>query len=577
MADRKADVLEMLEELALLTTLDEGDVQSFKVRAYESAKRGVEAYVGDLEKLSAKELEKLDGIGKSTATKIRELIDTNKVQKLEELRAKFPASVVGLMKIPGVGPKAVLKLRAELNVQSVADLRQAIAEQKLRGLKGFGAKTEEKLAQTLARMDQEGAGSRTPISVALPLAERIVAQLAALPGVSHASYCGSLRRFSETIGDLDLLVVAENPVAVMDAVVAMSFVDHIIVKGDTKTSIVTRRGLQIDVRVVKREELGAAMLYFTGSKAHNIKLRMRAIARGWTLTEYALAEAEGGKVIASETEEAIYAALGLQFIPPVIREDNGEIEAAERGALPKPIEKILGDFHVHTSLSGDGRSDIADVVAAAKSRGYRVLALTDHAEGTVSGVGRQPLLDQRERIRALQAELGDSMLLLHGVELNIGATGDLDYDADFRAQFDFCLASVHDHFDLPRDKQTARVIAAMRDPSVKMIGHLSARMIGGRPGIDLDIDAILAAAEETGVALEVNGGLPRLDVSVDVMRRARDRKIALVLTSDAHHSTELERVRFASLNAQRAWIEPSQIVNTWEPERLAKWARDKRV
>jgi DNA polymerase (family 10) len=576
----------MLDELAILTTLDEGDVQSFKVRAYESAKRGVEAHVGDLEKLSAKELEKLDGIGKSTATKIRELIDTNKVQKLEELRAKFPASVVGLMKIPGIGPKAVLKLRAELNVQSIADLKEAIAEQKLRGLKGFGAKTEEKLAQTLARMDQEGAGSRTPISVALPLAERIVAQLAELPGVSHASYCGSLRRFSETIGDLDLLVVAENPLALMDAVVGWPFVDHVLVKGDTKTSVVTRRGLQIDVRVVKREELGAAMLYFTGSKAHNIKLRMRAIARGWTLNEYALAEAlpgepgqavKSGKVIASETEEAIYAALGLPFIPPVLREDNGEIEAAERGALPKPIENILGDFHVHTSLSGDGRSDIADVVAAAKARGYRVLALTDHAEGTVSGVGRQPLLDQRERIRALQAELGDSMLLLHGVELNIGAAGDLDYDAEFRAQFDFCLASVHDHFDLSREKQTARVIAAMRDPSVKMIGHLSARMIGGRPGIDLDIDAILAAAEETGVALEVNGGLPRLDVSVDVMRRARDRKVALVLTSDAHHSTELERVRYASLNAQRAWIEPSQIVNTWQPERLAAWARDKRA
>ncbi len=576
-ADRKADVLEMLDELSLLTTLEEGDVQSFKVRAYESAKRGVEAYVGDIEKLSQKELEKLDGIGKSTAAKIRELCDSGKVQKLEELRAKFPSSVVALMKIPGVGPKAVLKLRAELNVQSIADLKQAIADQKLRALKGFGAKTEEKLAQTLARMEQEGAGTRTPISVALPLAERIVAQLGGVSGVSHASYCGSLRRFSETIGDIDVLVVAEQPIAVMDAVVAMSFVDHVLVKGDTKTSVVTRRGIQIDVRVVKREELGAAMLYFTGSKAHNIKLRQRALARGWTLNEYALSEIDGGKVIASDTEEAIYLALGLPFIPPVLREDNGEIEAAERGALPKPIDTVLGDFHVHTSLSGDGRSDITEVVAAARARGYRVLALTDHAEGTVSGVGRQALLEQRERIRALQAELGDAMLLLHGVELNIGAAGDLDYDAEFRAQFDFCLASVHDHFDLPRDKQTARVIAAMRDPSVKMIGHLSARMIGGRPGIDLDIDAILAAAEETGVALEVNGGLPRLDVSVDVMRRARNRKITLVLTSDAHHASELERVRFAGLNAQRAWIEPSSIANTWEPERLAAWARDKRA
>lgn len=575
MADTKQDVLEMLEELATLTTLDEGDVQSFKVRAYESASRGVESYPGDIGKLSVAELQKLDGIGKSTAAKIRELIDGGRVAKLEELRAKFPASVVGLMKVPGVGPKAVLKLRAELGVQSVDDLKKAIAEQKLRGLKGFGAKTEEKLAQTLARMDANGA-SRTPISVALPLAERIVASLRDVAGVTFAGYCGSLRRFSETIGDIDVLCVAADPKPVMDALVAMSFVDRVIVRGDSKTSVVSRRGTQIDLRVVAAHQLGAALLYFTGSKAHNIKLRMRAIARGWTLNEYALAEADGGKVIASETEEAIYAALGLSFIPPVVREDSGEIELAEKGMLPREFGPILGDFHVHTTVSGDGRSPIEDVIAAARARGYRVLAITDHAEGTVSGVGRDALIEQRARIQELQRQLPD-LTLLHGAELNIGAEGQLDYDAEFRAQFDFCLASVHDHFDLTREQQTRRVVTAMRDPSVKMIGHLSARMIGGRPGIDLDIDAIFAAAEETNTALEINGGLPRLDVSVDVLRRARDRKVNFVFTSDAHHASELERIRFAALNAQRALLSPERVINTRDEARLLSWARKKEI
>jgi DNA polymerase (family X) len=570
--ESKQDVLEMLEELATLTTLDEGDMQSFKVRAYETAARGIEAHVGDIDKLTVAELQKIDGIGKSTATKIRELLDTGKVQKLVELREKFPASVVGLMKIQGIGPKAILKLRAELGVQSIDDLRKAIAEQKLRGLKGFGAKTEEKLAQTLARMG-ENVG-RAPISVALPLAERILGTLRAVPGVTTAEYCGSLRRFSETIGDIDICVVAADPTPVMDTVVGLSMVDRVLVKGASKTSVVTRRGIQIDVRVVGAHQLGAAMLYFTGSKAHNIKLRMRAIARGWTLNEYALSELEGGKVIASETEEAIYRALGLPFIPPVLREDAGEIELAEKGALPLEPSAIIGDFHVHTTVSGDGRSPLEDMVAAARARGYRVLAITDHAEGTISGVGREALIEQRARVQAMQAELTD-LTLLHGAELNIGSDGQLDYDPEFRALFDFCLASVHDHFDLSREQQTKRVVTAMRDPSVKMIGHLSARMIGGRPGIELDVDAIMNAAEETGCALEVNGGLPRLDVSVDVMRRARDRKVKFVLTSDAHHSTELERVRYAALNAQRAMIGPDRIINTWSADRVLTWARTK--
>ena len=280
--------------------------------------------------------------------------------------------------------------------------------------------------------------------------------------------------------------------------------------------------------------------------------------------------------MASETEEQIYQTLGLPFIPPVLREDAGEIEAAEAGTLPRPMGQVIGDFHVHTDVSGDGRSSLDDVIASARARGLRVLALTDHAEGTLSGVDRQAFLDQRARIRAKQVELGDALTLLHGVELNIGPKGELDYDLEFRRTFDWCLASVHDRFDLDRAAQTLRITTAMRDPTVRMIGHLSTRMIGARPPIDVDFDQILDAAEATGTALEVNGALPRLDLSVELLHRARLRNVTFMLTSDAHHADELARVGFAALNAERAWVDPERVANAWPTERLLTWLREKR-
>ena len=576
MADSKQDILDMLRELAELTTLDEGDPQSFRVRAYESAAQAIAAQANDLGTLSEKELMKIEGIGKSTAAKIKELLEHGRVEKVEQLRAKHPASVVALMRIQGLGPKAVNKLRAELGVTSLDDLKRVLNEQKLRALKGFGAKSEEKIAAAVARLEEQGSLDRTPISVALPLAERVIARIREVPGVTHASYCGSLRRFAETVGDIDIVVAAASAAPVMEAFVGLSFVDHVLGRGESKTSVVTRRGTQIDLRVVAQHQIGAAMLYFTGSKGHNIKLRQRALQRGWTLNEYALSEIDGGKVIASETEEAIYAALGLPFIPPVLREDFGEIEAAEQGTLPKPLGAVIGDFHVHTDLSGDGRSSLEQMVATAKARGYRAMAITDHAEGTLSGVGRDALTEQRAKIAAMKKELGDSLRLLHGVELNIGAEGELDYDLEFRRGFDFCIASVHDRFDLDRAAQTKRIVTAMHDPTVRMIGHLSARMIGARPGIDLDLDAVIAAAEETGTALEVNGGLPRLDMSVEALRRARASKVTFVLTSDAHQDTELVRVDYAKTNAERAWLATEQVANTWEPRKFLKWTEEKR-
>jgi DNA polymerase (family X) len=575
MADTKQDILDMLRELSELTMLEEGDPQSFRVRAYESATHAIAATTVDLHSLPAKELQKIEGIGKSTAEKIRELVETGRVSKLEALRAKHPPAVVALLGIQGLGPKALKRLRTELGVASLDDLRAALASHRLRDLKGFGEKSEEKLARALERWEAQGTVGRTPISVAYPLGVRVVAGLLEVPGVTHAAVCGSLRRFSETIGDVDVVVAASAAGPVMDALVKLPLVDRVLVQGEAKTSVVTRRGTQVDVRVVAPHQLGAALLYFTGSKGHNIKLRMRALARGLTLNEYALSEIEGGGVVASETEEQIYAALGLPFIPPVLREDAGEIEAAEAGRLPAPLGPVIGDFHVHSSTSGDALSSLDELIVAARARGLRVLAITEHAENTRAGVGRATLLDQQAKIRALQAQLGDSLRLLHGVELNIGRDGELDYDLDFRRSFDWCLASVHDYFDLDRAAQTRRIVTAMQDPTVRMIGHLSTRMIGARPPIDLDFDVICDAARATGTALEINGALPRLDLPIDWIRRAQARDVTFVLTSDAHDAGELERVRFAALHAERAWIDPARVPNTWAPDRLLAWLEKK--
>jgi DNA polymerase (family 10) len=571
MPDTKQDVLDMLRDLTELTLLEEADPQSFRVRAYENATQAIAEQASDLGRLSLKDLQKIHGVGKSTAEKVRELLETGRVTKLEALRQKYPRSLVALLRLQGVGPKAVRRLQAELGVLSLDDLRRAITEQKLRALKGFGEKSEGKLRQAIERLEQQGALTRTPISVALPHAQRIASELAALPGVTHASYCGSLRRFSETVGDIDIVVVSTNPGSVMEAVVSLPMVDQVLGRGETKTSIVTQRGVQVDVRVVQAHQLGAALLYFTGSKSHNVKLRQRALTRGWTLNEYALSELEGGKVIASETEHDIYRALGLEFIPPELREDWGELDAAENGTLPQPMGPLSGDFHVHTSLSGDGRSSLEEMVSAARARGYGVLALTDHAEGTLSGVSREALLEQREQVRALQRELGDSLRLLHGVELNIGPEGELDYDAEFRKSFDWCVASVHSHFELGREAQTRRVLRAIADPSVRMIGHLTARMIGGRPPIDLDLPAVLEAARDTQTALEINGALPRLDPALDALKQGASLCVTFLLTSDAHHTQELALSDFAARHAQRARLPRELVANTWTTERLRAW------
>lgn len=569
------DVLAMLAELVKLSELDEESKQSFKVRAYENAYHAIQGVTEDITTKSTGELVKVKGVGKSIAEKIREFVDTGKVGKLEELRAAYPPAFVELSKIPGLGPKTLKLVRRELGVENLEDLRRALADEALRTLPGLGATSEEKIGRAIARLGLHGKDRRTAISEAMPLAEQLVAELSDVEGVTDVRYCGSLRRLSETIGDVDITVASTDPTPVMDFVAGHASASEVIGHGDTKTSIVTRDGLQVDVRVVTPPQFGAAILYFTGSKAHNIELRQRAINRGWLLNEYALEDKETGDIVASETEEGIYRALELAFIPPPLREATGEVEAASKGELPEliRIDHIRGDLHYHTIRSGDGRSTLEDMVDAAIARGYEYVAITDHGEDlSINGSSRAEMLAHRDAIRALNAERPE-IELLFGCELNIGPDGGLDYDEGFRAEFDFTVASVHSHFDLSANQQTARLLTAIADPSVTTIGHLTGRYIGRRPGIEIDVDSVVQGLATTGVALEVNGALERLDAASDVIRRAVAQGVMLTISTDSHHTSELGRMRYGVLNAQRGWAPRTLVANALPKDEFLTWAR----
>ena len=581
------DVIAMLNELISLTTLDEESSQSFKVHAYDNARLAVESYSGDITTLSEKELAAMNGLGKATAAKIREFVDTGKVAKLEDLRSEYPPAFAELARIPGVGPKTLKLMRRELAINNVDDLRAAIAAQQLRELPRMGAKAEEKIGKAIERLGMSGKDRRTPIADAMPLAERLVEALRALPTVTDAMYCGSLRRMSETIGDIDITVAATDPVSVMQAVRERPEVAELVGGGDTKTSFLTTSGLQVDVRAVRPEHFGAATLYFTGSKQHNIALRQRALKKGWLLNEYGLLvkpaeEAEDQtptEVVASQTEHDIYAALGLAFIPAPMREATGEIEAAADHGFDDLIKRsdIKGDLHYHTDRSGDGRSSVADMVKVAADAGHEYLAITDHGEDLpINGSNAEQMLEHREVIARIQHDHPD-MTLLWGCELNIGASGGLDYDADFRALFDYTVASVHSHFDQTVAKQTERLVAVIADPTVDSIGHLTGRKIGHRPGIELDIDIVLEALMHFDVALEINGSLNRLDAGADVVRRAVERGVKLVINTDSHHTSELGRMEYGVLTAQRGWAPRDQVINTWDRGRFLAWVASHRA
>ncbi|WP_431952547.1 DNA polymerase/3'-5' exonuclease PolX [Actinacidiphila sp. bgisy167] len=570
MARANEEVEALLREYADLIQITGGD--AYKARAYEKAARAVGGHPEDVSRLDEKELRKIPNVGKSVAEKVTEYLRTGTVPAVEELRARIPAGVRELTAVPTLGPKRAMMLYRELHIASVRELADAIHQGRLRGLPGFGARTEENLLHGIGLM--QSSGGRVPLNVAMQVAEEVVAELSALAGCERCAYAGSLRRIRETVGDVDVLVAAERSGPFMEAFTRMPATAEVIVRGAKKTSIRTTKGLQVDLRVVPPDSWGAALQYFTGSKAHNIRIREMAVHRGLKLSEYGLFDTGSGDRLVSRTEEEVYARLGLPWIPPTLREDRGEIQAGLAGELPEPLElrAVRGDLHTHTDLT-DGLAGLEEMVAAAAARGYAYCAVTDHAPNLyMQRMTEGKILAQREQARRLDRAYR-GMRVLHGTELNIDPDGGVDWPDEFLAGFDLCVASIHSHFHQDPAALTRRLVRAAENPYVNIIGHPTTRLLGRRPGVDADFDEVFAACARTGTALEVNAQPDRLDLGDEMILRARRHGVRFAVDSDAHSTVHLGFMRYGVGTAQRGWLTEDDVVNAWPLTRLRHFLR----
>ena len=476
--------------------------------------------------------------------------------------------------MPGLGPKRALQLSHELGVQSVDDLTAAIKAGRLDGLAGFGARSEERIAAGIEVYRQ--GRERVLLDVALRTATAMVTELTPLS--QRCAYAGSLRRWRETIGDIDILAAADDSAPLMAAFAAQPDVVDVVGSGPTKTTVRTASGLTADLRVVPLDAWGAALQYFTGSAAHNVAIRQIAIKQKLKLSEYGLFDADTDELIVSRTEEEVYARLGLEWIPPALREDRGEIEAAAQGRIPSLVREndLRGDLHTHTDLT-DGVASLETMVGAARRRGYEYYAITDHAPDLImQRMTDEKMLAQRDQVRALAAHLTGGLELLHGTELNIGPDGSVDWGADFLAGFDICVASVHSHFEQSRPEMTRRFLAACENPHVNVIGHPLTRRIGKRPVVEVDFAELFRACARTGTALEINASPQRLDLPSDHIRAARDAGVTFAIDSDAHSVSDLGNMPYGVGTAQRGWLTADDVINTWPLDRLRTFLRKSR-
>jgi DNA polymerase (family X) len=571
--DAAAALLNEYAELHLMTGGDQ-----FRARSYEKAARSIAGLAEDVSQLGPERLQQIPGVGKAIARKVAEIGETGTFAELEGLRAQIPDGVLQLTRIPALGPKRALLLHRELHVSSPDELRDAIKAGRLAGLRGFGSKSEEKLLRGIELLD--AAGGRVLLNVADETAARVVEVISAVPGCLRCAPAGSLRRFAETIGDVDVLAAADDSGPLMAALTSMPEAASVIGSGPTKTSIRTAEGLQVDLRVVPLDSWGAALQYFTGSQAHNVAIREMAVRKKLKLSEYGLFDAVTGERIVSQAEEEVYRRLGMPWIPPALREHTGEVEAALRGDLPDVVteQDVRGDLHTHTDLT-DGVASLADMVAKAQSRGYAYYAITDHAPNLfMQRMTDEKMLAQREQVRRLGAQLaagpgGEPMVLLHGTELNIAPDGTVDWPAGFLDGFDVCVASVHSNFDQSRAPMTRRFVAACENPHVNIIGHPLTRKIGRRPPVDVDLPELFRACARTGTALEVNAHPNRLDLPSAHIRAAKDAGVKFAIDSDAHFTGGLDYLRYGVGTAQRGWLTPDDVINTWPLPRLRAFLR----
>jgi DNA polymerase (family 10) len=563
-------VEQILQEYADLLSIVGDD--PFKPRAYEKAARAVGGYADDISTLDAQAVLAIPGVGKSIAAKVTEFLLAGTFEELEALRAQVPDGVRAMTAIPGFGPKKAMAAYRELGIDSVDGLVAAAEEGRLAALKGFSRTTERNVIEAVRRL--RASEGRVQVNEALEVAEDLLDRLREIPGVRRAAYAGSLRRMAETIGDVDLLVASDRPERVMDAFVGYGTVARVLAHGPTKSSIVATGGLQVDLRVIELPAWGAAMIYFTGSKAHNIRIREMAVRKKLKLNEYGLFRAAGGDLLAADTEEAVYERLGLPFIEPTLREDRGEIEAALAGELPDLItlRQIRGDLHTHTDLT-DGLAPLERMLEAAAAHRYAYYAITDHAPNlSMQRMTDEKMLAQRDRVQALQDRF-PTMRLLHGTELNIDPDGGVDWPESFLRGFDLTVASVHSHFGQSRDQMTRRVIRAIENPGVHIIGHLTTRKIGRRDPVDLDLEAVFEAAGRTGTALEINAYPDRLDLRDEHVLWARRHGVRFAIDTDAHAVGHLDMMRFGVATAQRGWLTKDDVINAWPITKLQRFLR----
>ncbi len=536
----------------------------FKIRAYQRAARTIEHLPKEIEIMldEGEDLQSIPGVGEAIAKKTIELVNTGKLRVYEELKAEFPEGITTLLEIPGIGPKTANRLSTELGVKSVDELEEAIKDGRVASLFRLGDKTADNILQqieALRRKDQ-----RIPIGEALPVVDEVLNALRPLPGVKNLTAAGSLRRFRETVGDIDLMGTADNPEEVINAFVKLPQIREVLAKGPTKASVILPGGLQADLRMVEHDSFGSLLQYFTGSKQHNIALRTREQKKGLKLSEYGITDTKTNKLEKFATEEAFYHRLGLQYIPPELREDQGEIELAEKGKVPKLVElsDIKGDIHVHSNWS-DGHDSIDAMAQAAKALGYQYLAITDHSagRGIAHGLSEERLRQQIEEIKQLNQQL-KGIRIFTGTEVDIRADGSIDLPEGVLIDLDIVIAAIHSAMTQSEEQITRRILGAIENPHIDVIAHPTCRLLGEREPAAVDMEAVFLAALKYNKALEINAMPSRLDLKDIHIYRARELGVKLIMGTDAHSTAHLGFMRFGVGVARRGWCQPEHILNT---------------
>ena len=573
-----AEIAAALDELGVLYELD-GAVK-YRVLAYGTAATAIRESPVSVAELAAQgRATEVPGVGKTLAEKINALIETGEIPAAAKLKAKFPPSLIEVTRVPGLGAKTARRLYDELGVATIDDLREAAEGEKIRGLKGLGPKVEENVLERLANLGEDGdeGRGRMLLSKVRPIAEELAAALREHPAANRVEVAGSVRRWAETCKDVDLIATAEEPAALAEHLAAHPLIAAAGTPGPNGVRAQTHNGVQVDLRIVSPAAFGNLLQHFTGSQAHNVALREEAVARGLSVSEHGVTETESGEVTLCESEADVYERLGYAYIEPELRENRGELKAARERKLPDLIElgDVKGDLHSHTTLS-DGRNSLEEMAEAGRARGYAYMAITDHSasHGFGDHVTDERLWERIEEIKAWNKGLGKGgrgFRLLAGSEINIGLDGALDYPDDLVAALDWVVASVHTSFSISAREMTARVLAAIENPDVDCIGHLTGRLIGRREPYGIDVEAVAEAAARTGTMLEINGNPNRRDLSDRHARLAVDAGATIVLNTDAHGIDTLDNMQYAVATARRAWLTKADVANT------RSWAEFKKL